>query len=580
MTLVIIFFIVCLFWGQTISQRFNNFDLTGSFEYWFHEVERSANVTVEGDGQVAVDRPFLFRNLLTGREAIICFPSTVDRINLAHIMTFSSNLVASSFRDSIPKTAPSTEVTFFHKLRNSTDSKVIAEQQAKFTQAFRSSEVPRILFIQNPYSHFIRQQQQQQSSNGTKYTPQHQTCSLDSMAYDYIFPVEELDCWVAPLMRSLNLPFFGASTNWSLYSLNRDYSNQQDTCFYHLPGYTCQTMYPATEQYAARTRHCLLAHHPASFKEPSFPLSMESASTFSSISLPLVSAEEEFEADLKGLLAFITSHDNSSLSEKENALLAAEARCLHYRALPSFPQLFEENVNLADWALRSIVTQLLRPDLGQSSGDSVKEHIRRRAILEGYRLFTTTPQPAFTLAYADLHLPYKVYNKETKTNTTVSIFDEESLLDPWLTHWPRILVKVSSPASELLPLNLSASPTHQRRLLPPFVSYLPAEEQQRSLLLGTVFRDNTSSSRHHFANFRDYRHNLTTRRHLEHSISYVQYAHMSSLLNTWIGSRMHDGVPFLFINRFTGKRAIFCLHPKAGSSSLKFLLRYGSFVSG
>lgn len=45
--------------------------------------------------------------------------------------------------------------------------------------------------------------------------------------------------------------------------------------------------------------------------------------------------------------------------------------------------------------------------------------------------------------------------------------------------------------------------------------------------------------------------------------------------NLWIGTAMHDGVPFLFTNRNTHQQAIFCIHPKAGSSLFKYLLRYG-----
>jgi hypothetical protein len=37
---------------------------------------------------------------------------------------------------------------------------------------------------------------------------------------------------------------------------------------------------------------------------------------------------------------------------------------------------------------------------------------------------------------------------------------------------------------------------------------------------------------------------------------------------------MHDGVPFLFQHRVTDQRAIICLHPKAGSTNLKFLFRF------
>lgn len=52
-------------------------------------------------------------------------------------------------------------------------------------------------------------------------------------------------------------------------------------------------------------------------------------------------------------------------------------------------------------------------------------------------------------------------------------------------------------------------------------------------------------------------------------------------LNNWVGSRMHDGAPFLFTSRLIKngtsqpytKSAIFCLYPKAGSTNLKFLLR-------
>jgi hypothetical protein len=44
--------------------------------------------------------------------------------------------------------------------------------------------------------------------------------------------------------------------------------------------------------------------------------------------------------------------------------------------------------------------------------------------------------------------------------------------------------------------------------------------------------------------------------------------------NLWIGTAMHDGVPFLFRNQITGQQAILCLHPKAGSTNFKFLLRY------
>lgn len=49
-------------------------------------------------------------------------------------------------------------------------------------------------------------------------------------------------------------------------------------------------------------------------------------------------------------------------------------------------------------------------------------------------------------------------------------------------------------------------------------------------------------------------------------------------LNT--GTRMSDGVPFLFTNKYTKQQAIFCLHPKAGSTNFKFLLRYGTFNFG
>jgi hypothetical protein len=46
------------------------------------------------------------------------------------------------------------------------------------------------------------------------------------------------------------------------------------------------------------------------------------------------------------------------------------------------------------------------------------------------------------------------------------------------------------------------------------------------------------------------------------------------------GTRMSDGVPFLFTNKYTKQQAIFCLHPKAGSTNFKFLLRYATFNFG
>lgn len=47
-------------------------------------------------------------------------------------------------------------------------------------------------------------------------------------------------------------------------------------------------------------------------------------------------------------------------------------------------------------------------------------------------------------------------------------------------------------------------------------------------------------------------------------------------LTHWTGTRMHDGFPFLFTNKVSKQRGIFCLYPKAGSTNIKFLLRVAS----
>jgi hypothetical protein len=44
--------------------------------------------------------------------------------------------------------------------------------------------------------------------------------------------------------------------------------------------------------------------------------------------------------------------------------------------------------------------------------------------------------------------------------------------------------------------------------------------------------------------------------------------------------KFNDGVPFLFTNKITKFQAIFCLHPKAGSTNFKFLFRYGNMNFG
>jgi hypothetical protein len=46
--------------------------------------------------------------------------------------------------------------------------------------------------------------------------------------------------------------------------------------------------------------------------------------------------------------------------------------------------------------------------------------------------------------------------------------------------------------------------------------------------------------------------------------------------NLWVGTSMHDGVPFLISNRISGREFIVCLHPRAANSVFKFLFRAAS----
>jgi hypothetical protein len=46
--------------------------------------------------------------------------------------------------------------------------------------------------------------------------------------------------------------------------------------------------------------------------------------------------------------------------------------------------------------------------------------------------------------------------------------------------------------------------------------------------------------------------------------------------NLWVGTSMHDGVPFMINNRINGREFIVCLHPRAANINLKFLFRAAS----
>lgn len=49
-------------------------------------------------------------------------------------------------------------------------------------------------------------------------------------------------------------------------------------------------------------------------------------------------------------------------------------------------------------------------------------------------------------------------------------------------------------------------------------------------------------------------------------------------MSHFLTSRMHDGLPFLFVNRINEKKGYFCIYPKGGSTNLKFLLRVAGYL--